>query len=167
MDQRRPRPHLPADLRAQLDAVEPSIDGGLAYRPCQVTLRDGSVRDHVYVQEAQSWFSIWGVDPEDDEFKTLVPIDSVVAIESSPTRLPVRIANALYEAGESAMGGSYFALTLQDGRVVFCESGNAIDFVDWPVGASPDDVVSVTPHAGRERPDRIGTPDYAWCLYED
>jgi hypothetical protein len=70
-----------------------------------VTLSDGSVRDRVYVQDAATWFEVWGVDPEDDDEKTLVDMEMILSIEDSPTRLPARFANALYAAGESAMGG--------------------------------------------------------------
>lgn len=146
--------------------VEPSVGGMIEYRPCRVTLVDGTVRDHVYVQEAESWFSVWGVDPEDDSGKQLVDVSSIVSIEESPSRLPVRFANVLYEAGESAMGGVFFALTLKDGRTLYCEAGGAVDFVDWPADVQPNDVVEVIPHAGRTRDDRVNNANHAWALYE-
>jgi len=162
----RPRPPLPARLREQLIAVEPSVDGQLEYRPCQVTLIDGTTRDRVYVQEAAIWFEMWGVDPEDDDDKDLVPVERIAAIADSPTRLPARFANRMYAAGESAMGGCFFRLVLRDGRHVDCATGNAVDFPAWPDGVGPADVVDLVPHEGRMSYD-ADPPPYAWALYED
>jgi hypothetical protein len=162
---RRRRPHLGPDLVQQLMAVEPSVDGVLEYRPCQVGLVDGTTRDRVYVQEAASWLSHWGVDPEDDEGKHLVPIDFIVSIAASPTRLPARFANTMYAAGESAMGGCIFRLALRDGRYLDYMTGNAVDFLHWPPGTGPDDVVDLLPHHGHGTR-RLDQPDYSWALYD-
>jgi hypothetical protein len=161
---RRRRPPLSDDLRRQLESVEPSR-GELAYWPCEATLDDGTVRDCVYVQNSKRWFPVWGVDPEDDQGKRSVPIERVVAIRESPTRLPPRFANKMYDAGESGMGGCFFRLVLRDGRHLDCASGNAVDFPTWPEGVAPSDVVDLVPHAGERSMARPGR-DYAWALYE-
>jgi hypothetical protein len=167
VEQRRQRSRLTDALRVELEAIEASVDGDVGYKPCCVTLDTGEVRDFVYVQEAGAWFAFWGVDPEDDDGKRLVPIESIVAVESSPSRLPVRFANELYEAGESAMGGCFFRLVLRDGRRLSCETGGAVDFLDWPSGVTPNDVVEVIPHAGRSDNHKISTAPFAWSLYDE
>jgi hypothetical protein len=84
---------LRPELREQLRSVTPSVDGTLEYRPCEVTLVDGTTRDRVYVQEASSWFHHWGVDPEDDDGKDHVPVELITSI--AETRLPVHLANVV------------------------------------------------------------------------
>lgn len=165
-DDPRRRSRLPEGLAQQLEHVEPSVDYGLRYRPCRVTLIDGTCIDRVYVQEVdECWQQSWGFDPDDDEIAVLA-VDEIASIEESPTRLPVRFANALYEAGESAMGGTFFALTFRDGSLRYFSAGNAVDFIDWPDGVGPDDVDGVVPHVGRMREDRIESPGFVWALYE-
>ncbi len=114
---------MPASLRQELSRVEPSYDGALEYRPCAVTLDDGTEQDFVYLCEAEPWFEYWGVDPEDDPGKASVALDRVVAIRESPSRLPARLANKMYRAGESAMGGCVFQLLLRDGRTPHLRDG--------------------------------------------
>jgi hypothetical protein len=46
--------------------------------------------------------------------------------------------------------------------------GNAVDFITYPSGKGPSDVVAVYPHEGRNDPDRIdGGVKYYWCLYSE
>jgi hypothetical protein len=154
------------DLLAQVEAVTPSIDGQLRYRPCRVTLRDGRVIDRVYVQEAWTWKGMWGKWPEDYRGKVSISIDEVVRIEESPSRIAPDLANRLLEAGETAMGGTRFTLVLRDGRRVNASTGNAVDFPGLPDGVAAGDVVDVITH------EHVGTmdvamadPAYWWCLY--
>jgi hypothetical protein len=154
-------------LKRELLSVEPSLDHGLEYRPCLVTLDDGRERDFVYVCAAEPWFDHWGVDPEDDTGKRSVPIGCVVKVRDSPSRLPARLANKMYRAGESAMGGCFFQLVLSDGRTLAVETGNAVDFLDWPSGVGPTDVIDLVPHAGRLEQGHIRNAPYAWCLFDE
>jgi len=154
-------------LKQELLNVEPSLDQGLEYRPCLVTLDDATERDFVYVCAAGPWFDHWGVDPEDDSGKRSVPIDCVVKIRESPSRLPALLANTMYRAGESAMGGCFFKLVLADGRTLAFETGNAVDFLDWPSGVEPKDFVDLVPHAGRLEQEHISEAPYAWCLFDE
>ena len=153
-------------LQDQVLAVEPSVDGALAYRPCQVTLVDGSERDFVYLCEAGPWFDFWGIDPEDDGEKTHIDVEDVRAIAESPSRLPARFANVMYRAGESRMGGCDFVLLLRDGRRLSCGTGNAVDFLRWPEDVSPTDIVELIPHAGDLGSDQVQPAPSARCLYE-
>ena len=156
-------PPLLLQLAKQLSTVE-ATDG--IYRPCIVTLQDGSVQDRVYLAEAEPWFRRWGVWPEDDSGKLSIDIRNVVAIADSPSRLPPQAANALYDAGESGMGYTLFTVAFADGSSVPFVSGNAIDFIDYPPGQSRDTVVNVVPHAGRDAPAIRQAPLYYWCLYD-
>lgn len=138
----------------------------MQYRPCRVTLEDGTKQDFVYICEADPWFQYWGVDPEDDSGKDSVPIERVRAIDESPSRLPARFADVMYQAGESRMGGCTFQLLLRDGRRLNCETGNAVDFLLWPGDVSPADVVELLPHSAGADGQGVSDAPYAWCLYE-
>jgi hypothetical protein len=159
-------PVIRPDLLSQVEAVTPSTDGQLVYRPCRVTLGDGRVVDRVYVQEAWTWKAMWGSWPEDYRERASISIDDVVGIEESPSRIAPDLANRLLEAGETAMGGTRFTLVLRDGRRVNVSTGNAVDFPGLPDGVAAGDVVDVIPH------EHTGTtyaamadPAYWWCLY--
>ena len=163
-------PTLSPGLADELAAVEPSHDGRLEYRPCRVTLRDGRVLDRVYVVEADEYFRLWGVWPENDRAKRSLALDDVAHIESSPVRLPACCADKVYVAGESGMGYMVFVVVLNDGRHLPFLTGNAVDFPALPEGVGTSDVADVLPHEGRERltdatrADQRGAA-YYWCLY--
>jgi hypothetical protein len=163
-------PPLPGDIKAQLRRIEPSLGGlpGLLcrYYPCSVTLNSGDIVDRVYLAEARSWYSLWGVWPEDDEDKSWVGVRDIRSVAESPERLPVRFANELYEAGESSMGGVLFTVTFVDGAQQAYSAGGAVDFITYPVGKGPSDVSAVTAHE-RDVPNRIRCPRYYWCLFSD
>lgn len=145
--------------------VEPSRDGpALEYRPCRVVLNHGHVIDRVYVIEAMAYIRTWGVWPDEDPGKHGISIDDVASIEESPARLPARLANKMYAAGESAMGGCIFTLILNDGRRIVCGTGGAVDVPGLPVNVTPDLIVDLLPHEGRLQP-YMPPPNYYWCLY--
>ena len=161
---KRTFPELPRDLEEQLQAVVPSHDAQLAYRPCKATLRDGTVIERVYVLDAQSYISQWGAWPTDDGGKHSVDIAQVIRLEESPHRLPADMADQLYKAGESGMGYMVFTVVFKDGTHEAYVSGNAVDFIAYPVGKSGKDVRSVIPHRGSDAP-LVDHSPYHWCLY--
>ena len=161
--QDRRYPPLPVELAQQLAAVE-ATDG--LYRPCMVTLHDGSTLDCVYLVEAQPWLRVWGVWPEDDEAKLSIDLGAVAAIADSPSRLPASVANAVYAAGESGMGYAIFTVKFEDGSSVAVVSGGAIDFIHYPPGQSKETVATVLPHVGRDDPQIQRGARYHWCLYD-
>lgn len=163
-------PSLSPELRQQLERVKPSSDGVAAYHPCRVRLASGELRDFVYVVDADVYIRAWGLWPEDDDAKTAVALADVVAVEESLHRLPVDLANKLYEWGESGMGYTLFTVVLRDGRRLPRVTGNAVDFPALPEGVTTHDIIDVL-REGREvftdrapQPDE-GTAPYAWCLY--
>jgi hypothetical protein len=161
-------PRITAHLAGALARVVPSCDQELEYRPCRVKLRSGEWRDRVYVQEATSYLSHWGIWPWEDRDKDYLPLDDVVEIDDSPTRIPAHVATSIYAAGESGMGYCIFTLVTADGRRIACMTGNAVDWVDLPSGVSPRDVVDVSPQEGRDEVNAgfgVGGSRYAWCLY--
>ena len=155
-------PQLSPGLARQLCAVP--VSNGI-YHPCAVVLIDGTVKDRVYVVGAAPWFQIWGVWPEDDRGKLSLDVGGVLSINDSPSRLPARFADELYRAGESGMGYTIFTVRFHDGSSIAIQTGNAIDFIDYPHGQDPQTVVGVLPHVGRDDPHLRSTPDYSWCLY--
>lgn len=155
-------PALTDELARQLSDVQPS-DG--LYHPCKVTLHDGTVKDCVYIAAASPWYQLWGVWPEEDAGKHSVDVRAVKSIEDSPSRLPVNFANKLYQEGETGMGYTIFTVRFRDGSSIAVLTGNAVDFVDYPEGQSPETVSDVLPHAGRDDPKRP-VPEYYWCLFD-
>lgn len=160
-------PELPQQLRTALEAVPVSRDGSTVYRPCEVELDDGQVVDGVYLVEARSYFSKWGVAPWNDSWKRHVPVEHIRDLRDSSTRLPPAIADELYEHGEDGMGYCVFELVLANGRVLACQTGNAVDFVALPDGVRSDQVVEVRPGQGRGREPDCRECRYAWSLYQD
>ncbi|MEK7448085.1 MAG: hypothetical protein AAB019_01235 [Planctomycetota bacterium] len=172
-------PKITPLLLEQLKKVKPSRDEfgtGIEYYPCKVTLKDGSSFDRVYVQESESYITHWGVWPKEDNHKKSIPITEVVQIEESPFRLPAKLANKMYKAGESGMGYCVFTLVLEDGEKLPCVTGNAVDFPNLPPDVNPSMIIDLLPHKGREElQDGRGrslldqykhVSDYYWCLYE-
>ncbi len=156
---------IPAALYEQLLQVEPSYDGGMEYRPCLVTLNDGRKVDCVYVVHEQQYIRHWGVWPEDDSGKQSLLIEYVSGIEESPSRLPPKIANKIYNAGESGMGYCVFTLVFTDGSTQAYVTGNAVDFVALPNGKAARDIRKVLPHEGRQAENQKQGLDYYWCIY--
>ena len=160
-------PKITADLRAQLARIPAAGDFGLEYPPCDVRLKDGRRMSRVYVVPEDRYIRVWGAWPDDDKGKRSVHIDDVAEISESADRLPVRMAAKLYAAGESGMGYCVFTVLFDDGSRVPFVSGNAVDFIEYPSGKGPANVVDVFPHEGRGQPHLRTAPQYYWCLYSD
>jgi hypothetical protein len=164
-------PVVSHEVRRQLERITPSFDGVCEYRPCRVRLGSGRMRDFVYVVEAEPYMRAWGVWPEDDEAKVSIAMGDVVEVQESPNRLPVELANKLYDAGESAMGSTVFTAVLRDGRRLTYATGNAVDFPSLPPGVEGGDIVDVVLGEGgdtfrdRRPAARETSAPYAWCLY--
>ncbi len=156
-------PIISSDCYDELMRVEPSVDRELEYRPCEVELRDGRVMDRVYLVEAVTFALMWGA-VLDDSGKQYLSILDVVHIRDSPTRLPVRLANILYERGETNMGGVVFSIVMKDGRKARGSTGNAVDFIDYPLGVQPSDVIDVL-HGKQDGSESFSLATYTWCLY--
>jgi hypothetical protein len=158
------------ELRQKLAAIPAATyagNAGLAYRPCQVLLKNGKWVDRVYVVPEDPYILSWGVWPEEDHAKKHIRIEDVTAIEESRFRLPARFASKLYEAGESGMGYHIYTVVFDDGLRMAFLSGNAIDFIEYPEGKGPANVVDVLPHIGRDDLGRRESPNYTWCLYSE
>ena len=161
---RKTYPSLPDHLRAQWEAIVPSITQRLEYRPCSATLKTGVVVPCMYIMDAQTYIDSWGVWPEDDPGKQHVRIEDITSISDSPFRLPVSLANELYGAGESGMGYSAFTLVFADGVELHFVGGGALDFISLPKGRGMADIVRVVPNSGRGQT-QFATPKYHWCLF--
>ena len=94
-------------------------------------------------------------------------VEHIRDLRDSSTRLPPAIADELYEHGEDGMGYCVFELVLANGRVLACQTGNAVDFVALPDGVRSDQVVEVRPGQGRGREPDCRECRYAWSLYQD
>ena len=85
-------------------------------------------------------------------------------VEDSPTRLPARFANQIYDHGESGMGYTIFTVAIFDGERQARGTGGAVDFIRYPNGKGPSDVGGVRPHEGRNA-QPVAAPDRYCCLY--
>jgi hypothetical protein len=160
-------PVLPSLVKQALTEIEPSRCDDLFYFPCRAILKNGDILDTVYVVPEIPYLKMWGMYPEDDRAKRWIQIENILAVEDSPTRLPARFANKLYENGESGMGYCIFTIVFANGERQACVSGNAIDFVRYPDGKSAEDVVDVLPHEGRRDDSLVKSPQWYWCLYSE
>ncbi|MFH1227487.1 MAG: hypothetical protein V1701_06245 [Planctomycetota bacterium] len=146
-------PRITPQLLEQLRNVKPSIDQFatvIEYYPCKVTLKDGRSFDRVYVQELESYIKHWSIKPTNDTFKYTIPIAEVARIEESPLRLPAKLADKMYQTGESGMGYCVFTLVLEDGRKLPYITGNAVDFPNLPPDVNSSMIIDLLPHEGKE-----------------
>jgi hypothetical protein len=150
---------LSPSVLAQVRAILPSTHGRLPYYPCQVRLRDGSVRDRVYLIDAEAFAATWGFSPT----RVVVQASEVVAVAESHERLPRAFADILYAADESGMGYCLFTLQFRDGSEQVYLTGNAVDFLPYPSGQTATDVTGVVPHQGRKAASRLEGLPYDWC----
>ena len=158
---------LPDHVREALGGIVPSGDDELWYFPCRVTLRDGRIFDTVYIEPEMPYLRRWGVYPEDDRGKRFVKIEDVVKVEDSPTRLPARFANQIYDHGESGMGYTIFTVVFSDGARQACVTATGVDFIQYPPGKGPRDVTAVLPHEGRRDDLLVKAPPSHWCIYAE
>lgn len=154
-------------VREALTNIEPSRDGKLVYYPCRAVLKSGEVFDTVYIVSEKPYVKHWGVYPESDLGKRWVRMEDIAEVQESPTRLPARFANEIYRNGESGMGYTIFTVVFADGVRQGCATGNAVDFIQYPIGKGPKDVVAVIPHEGRRDDSLVKSPHWYWCLYSE
>lgn len=157
---------LPERIKIELKLVPPSHAEEMTFYPCRVALASGTVLETVYIVPENPYLKYWGIYPEDDPAKKWIRIEDVIRVEDSPTRLPARFADEIYRNGESGMGSTIFTVVFVDGFRQACVSGGAVDFIKYPLGKGPKDVVAVIPHEGRDRSPVIA-PDWYWCLYSE
>jgi len=159
-------PVVGTHLRKQLETIEPSLAGSCEYRPCRVLLASREWRDCVYLVEAISYIENQGLWPWELPGWEYLPLDDVLQIENSPTRLPAVIATKIARAGETRMGYHVFTLLTADGLRIPRISGNP-DWVELPNGVRPQDIIDVIPHEGRSKvlDSHSHGKAFAWCLY--
>jgi hypothetical protein len=158
-------------LWRQLKRVRPSHDGSLELRPCRALLKEGRWVDRVYLVEEEAYLRHWQVHPEEDASRRALALEAIEEVAESPTRLPVRVADRLYRAGESGKGYAVFTLLLSNGRRLPYHTGHAVDFPQWPDDVTPDLVEDALPHEVPEEfrrrtpgPQEASAP-HLWCLY--
>ena len=158
---------LPTSLKAGLDAVKPSCLGPLRYYPCLVRFKDGTELDRVFfgtkILSSENWGS--------GKSRELINVEDVASLKESPSRIPPEFANKLYEAGESGMGYRVFTVVFKKRFGIFpCRRdfvANAVDFIEYPLGRGPADIIGVIPHRGRRGKRFRQVPKYRWCLYSE
>ena len=92
------------------------------------------------------WEGYW----QTDDAKRLIQVEDVAEVRDSPTRIPARFANELYQQGESGMGYTIFTVVFSDGARQACVTGTGVDFIQYPPGKGPLDVTAVLPMKAEE-----------------
>ena len=159
-------PLLP-HVREALKSIEPSRDGELVYYPCRAVLKSGEACDTVYIVPEKPYLKHWGVYPENDHGKRWIRMEDVAQVQESPIRLPAKFANEIYNNGESGMGYRIFTVVFADGLRQACATGGAVDFIHYPSGKGPNDIVAVLPHEGRRDDSLVNSPQWYWCIYSE
>jgi len=154
------------ELKIQLLKVQPSKDGLIEYRPCQVRLKNGEICNRVCLVEAKSYLQIWGMMPDEDIGKGYILIENIEKIQESPFRLPAIFANKLYRAGETGMGYFLYKLEFNNSKNIDVLSGNVVDFPPISNDFFEIKIKNVFPHKG-SRVKSIQCPEYLWCLYNE
>ncbi len=135
--------------------------------PCRLVLKDGSVRDRVFLAEASRFLTAWGAFPEGPDSR-LINAGDIERIEPSPHRLPAWIGRKVSRRGKVVNGQRYFRLKLRDGRKLSCSTPTLADFVELPEGVAVEDVVSVKKERRpKELENRLPQAAHEWCLYRD
>ena len=164
-------PSISRSLWRRLRRVRPSHDGSLELRPCRALLKEGRWVDRVYLVEEAAYLRHWQIPPEEDASRRALALEAIEDVAESPTRLPVRVADRLYRAGESGKGYAVFTLLLSNGRRLPYHTGHAVDFPQWPDDVTPDLVEDALPHEASEEFRRRtpgpqeGSAPHLWCLY--
>lgn len=152
-----------------LKTIEPSRDGEIVYYPCRAVLKSGQVFDAVYIVAEKLYVKYGRLYPENVPGKRWIRMEDIAEVQESPTRLPAMFANEIYKNGESRMGYTNFTVVFADGARHAWDSanGNAVDFIRYPIGKGPKDVVAVIPHEFRIGDPLMRSPEWYWCLYSE
>jgi len=153
--------------------VAPSHDPAFGdNRPCLVRFRDSREVDRVYVEDINQLIGDadrWKHGSLERVLADLqarnLPLEDVVAIEESPTRLPPGLANKIFAAGETGMGYFEFGVVLSDGRILEGHSGGSLDFLELPTGIEAGMISDVIPNRLASRPPDVTGAEYFYCLY--
>jgi len=95
---------LSRHIQDALQAIEPTHDSDFTYFPCSVTLTSGDVLDTVYFMPERPTVKLWEAYWQTDGAKRLIRVEDVAEVRDSPTRIPARFANELYQRANPAWG---------------------------------------------------------------
>ncbi len=146
------------ELTRAMSCVQPTEHDGRVMRPCSLMLKDGRRIDRVIcIEEAKAFH-------EDD---WIHPAE-IQSLAESPYRLPARLAEKLYDFGESGPGFYLFTIELTNGDSFVCTTGPIADFPPLPRGVTCSDIADVRPHTGDPRNIRTAgrrSADFSFCYY--
>ena len=139
----------------------------MEHRPCRVRLRDGSWRDGVYVEDLETSISMSGVSITRWTRGVIgnFPLPMLSRLRTVHDGFLRRSANALYDAGKSAMG---MLLRVRGGiRTDASPLDRKLRGLRRLASRRPADIVRVEPHADEARtsPTPARTLDIRWSIY--
>ena len=127
------------DVPALLQDIEPTRAPGLVLFPCEATLRSGTDVSRLIVMDI-SFYREYGL-PAPAE---TIAFREVESVRVSPRRIPASIAQSIYNAEETSMGGFSIKLVFTGKRSLDYAAGGIIDFPALPVGYSMSELLSAT-----------------------
>lgn len=155
---------LPENLWSSLKAIPaPSYPTKVSpHRPASVVLKSGDRLDAVCFLDEITFFGFWGYDSS----KSFVPVSDIESIAPSPLQMPTKVANKIYKAGETRMGGTDAVLYLKGRRNVRCIFGGVVDFVRLPEPYRASDVKRARVLWSRPSLNNaLGGPGFSWCVH--
>ncbi|MGC2757416.1 hypothetical protein, partial [Candidatus Binatus sp.] len=113
------------------------------------------------------YLKLWRFYPDRGRDKGYLEVEDIASIADSRFRLPAKFANILHACGESGMGYIIFTVEFRTGfKQAYVTGDVGDDFVRYPDGLGKEDVVGVTPHAGRDM-EHINGQKYSWCVFSE
>jgi hypothetical protein len=151
-------------LNDKILAIEPTFYYAAPYYPCAIELNDGEVVDLVYFVGREHYETYWGIQPAGSS-RRFVVADMVRDVLPSGFHIGPRFANQIATFSESGMGYLRFYFHMSDGARLLAQSGNAVDFFEFPSPYSCSDVVGVSEvEGGAEGQVAVRSVSNAWCL---
>jgi hypothetical protein len=138
-------PALPKHLAEQLKAIEPQdmhfSDEDVDVYPCAVQLDDGQVHPCAYLMSVTAAARCWWLKSDKP---SQISLRKIANIESSPFRLPEKMARKIY--GESRMGSLSGIFQFNDGRSLQFLTVESLEFPMIPEGYSIANIIDVKLH---------------------
>jgi hypothetical protein len=141
----------------------PTSSSGMFYYPCGVIIRTGLRNDHVLFVNKDDFLKYAGWTLK-KEF-TITP-EEVIDIYESPFRLPVALAQEIYDRGETGMGFYRFWIIMNDDKQYLYVTGDAVDLIDLPDGYTNKDIKDIGASTRSKDGFIYRHKPYHWCLVD-
>ncbi|NLT51904.1 MAG: hypothetical protein GXX85_13410 [Ignavibacteria bacterium] len=125
-----------------LKEICPIIENNVLFYPCSVLTTEGQ-KEISYIVDKQAYFNYTMGLYKDSKYFNHFCQNDIVEIYKSEIRLPFKIAQEIYDFGETRMGGRSFLLIFDDKSEQHYETGSFVDFLEYPLNKSAKRVINV------------------------